>query len=100
MAEGIESLSIRDRWANDPDRFQVYELTLTDGTLETLQDAVLTRKLKIKFEKGGKEGQLIFDKNQQAKTFSAKPQVNRNCIVFSHTKTDNFVYGRRLPLTG
>jgi len=26
MAEGIESLSIRDHWANDPDRFQVYEV--------------------------------------------------------------------------
>ena len=26
MAEGIESLSIRDHCANDPDRFQVYEV--------------------------------------------------------------------------
>jgi len=26
MSEGIESLSIRDHCANDPDRFQVYEV--------------------------------------------------------------------------
>ena len=68
------------------------KLTLTDGTLEALQDAVLKRKLKIKFEKGGEKGQLILDKNQPSKTFSAKPQVNRNSLVFSHTKTDDFVY--------
>ncbi|CAG5094985.1 Oidioi.mRNA.OKI2018_I69.XSR.g13975.t2.cds [Oikopleura dioica] len=92
MAETIQSLSIRDHCPTDTDRFEVYELTLTDGTLEALQEAVLKRKLKIKFEKSGKEGQLILDKNQPPKTFSAKSQINKNSLVYSHTKTDDFVY--------